>query len=69
MPLQSVRIYAEVNSVTNEVQINTYGNAEEIAALMVCTICKSKNFRDAFKLTNRMLLDEGIKLEVKNFPE
>ena len=57
------RIYAEVNSVTNEVQINTYGNAEEIAALMVCAICKSKKFRDVFKLTQRLLIDEGIHFE------
>ena len=63
MPLQSSHFYAEVNSVTKEVAVRVHGPEEDLAALMVCAICKSKRFRDVFKLTQRLLIEEGIHFE------
>ena len=63
MPLQSSHFYAEVNSATKEIAVRVHGSEEDLAALMVCAICKSKQFRDVFKLTQRLLIDEGIHFE------
>ena len=63
MPLQSCHFYAEVNRVTNEIAVRVHGSEEDLAALMVCAICKSKKFRDTFKLTQRLLVEEGINFE------
>ena len=63
MPLQSCHFYAEVNSVTKEVGVRVHGSEEDLAALMVCAICKSKRFRNVFKLTQNLLIDEGIHFE------
>ena len=63
MLLQSCHINAEVNSVTKEITVNIQGNEDDLAALMVCAICKSKKFRDTFKLTQRLLVEEGINFE------
>ena len=63
MPLQAIHFHAEVNHVTKEVTIATIGSADELAALMVCAICKSKKFRDAFKMTQQLLIQEGIDFE------
>ena len=64
MPLESCHFYAEVNSVTNEIAVRAIGSEEDLAAVMVCAICKSKKFRDVFKLTQRVLIAEGINLQV-----
>ena len=64
MPLQSCHFYAEVNSVTDEIAVRAIGSEEDLAAVMVCAICKSKKFRDVFKLTQRVLIAEGINLQV-----
>ena len=63
MPLQSSHFYAEVNNTTKEIAVRVYGSEDDLAALMVCAICKSKQFRDVFKLTQRLLIDEGIHFE------
>ena len=63
MPLQSIHFYAEILPVTKETAVRVYGSEEDLAALMVCAICKSKQFRDVFKLTQRLLIDEGINFE------
>ena len=67
MPLQSCHFYAEVNSVTNEIAVRAIGSEEDLAAVMVCAICKSKKFRDIFKLTQRVLIAEGINLQVSRY--
>ena len=67
MPLQSSHFYAEVNSATKEIAVRVYGSEEDLAALMVCAICKSKQFRDTFKLTQRLLIEEGINFEKSLF--
>ena len=67
MPLQSCHFYAEVNSVTKEIAVRVHGSEEDLAALMVCAICKSKQFRDVFKLTQRLLVDEGINLQMSRY--
>ena len=67
MPLQSSHFYAEVNSVTNEIAVRAIGSEEDLAAVMVCAICKSKKFRDVFKLTQRLLVEEGIHFEQSLF--
>ena len=67
MPLQSCPFYAEVNSVTKEIAVRVHGSEEDLAALMVCAICKSKQFRDVFKLTQRLLVEEGINFEQSQF--
>ena len=64
MPLESCHFYADVNSVTNEIAVRAIGSEEDLAAVMVCAICKSKKFRDVFKLTHRVLIAEGINLHV-----
>ena len=64
MPLQSCHFYAEVNSVTNEIAVRAIGSEEDLAAVMVCAICKSKKVRDVFKLTHSLLIEEGINLQV-----
>ena len=69
MPLQSCHFYAEVNSVTNEIAVRAIGSEEDLAAVMVCAICKSKKFRDVFKLTQRLLIDEGINLQVSRYED
>ena len=43
--------------------VNFRGSDEDLAALMVCAICKSKKFRDAFKMTQQLLIQEGIDFE------
>ena len=63
MLLQSCHINAEVNSETKEITVSIQGNEDDLAALMVCAICKSKKFRDTFKLTQRLLVEEGINFE------
>ena len=63
MPLQSSHFYAEVNGATKEIAVRVHGSEEDLAALMVCAICKSKQFRDVFKLTQRLLVEEGINFE------
>ena len=63
MPLQSCHFHAEVNSETKEIAVRVHGSEEDLAALMVCAICKSKKFRDTFKLTQRLLVEEGINFE------
>lgn len=63
MPLQPCLFYAEVNSVTKEIAVRVIGPEEDLAALMVCAICKSKKFRDTFKITQRLLVEEGINFE------
>ena len=63
MLLQSSHFHAEVNSATKEVAVRVHGPEEDLAALMVCAICKSKRFRDVFKLTQRLLIEEGINFE------
>ena len=63
MPLQSSHFYAEVNGVNKEIAVRVHGSEEDLAALMVCAICKSKQFRDVFKLTQRVLVEEGINFE------
>lgn len=63
MPLQPCHFYAEVNRATKEVAVCAWGSEEDLAALMVCAICKSKKFRDAFKLTLHLLVEEGIDFE------
>ena len=67
MPLQSSHFYAEVNSATKEIAVRVHGSEEDLAALMVCAICKSKQFRDVFKLTQRLLVEEGINFEQSLF--
>ena len=67
MPLQSCHFHAEVNSSTREIAVRVHGSEEELAALMVCAICKSKQFRDVFKLTQRVLIAEGINLQVSRY--
>ena len=67
MPLQSCHFYAEVNSVTNEIAVRAIGSEEDLAADMVCAICKSKKFSDVFKLTQRVLIAEGINLQVSRY--
>ena len=67
MPLQSCHFHAEVNSVTNEIAVRAIGSEEDLAAVMVCAICKSKKFRDVFKLTQRVLIAEGINLQVSRY--
>ena len=67
MPLQSSHFYAEVNSATKEIAVRVIGSEEDLAALMVCAICKSKKFRDTFKLTQRLLIEEGIHFEQSLF--
>ena len=67
MPLQSSHFYAEVNSATKEIAVRVIGSEEDLAALMVCAICKSKQFRDVFKLTQRLLVEEGINFEQSLF--
>ena len=67
MPLQSSHFYAEVNSATTAIAVRVYGSDEDLAALMVCAICKSKKFRDTFKLTQRLLVKEGINFEQSQF--
>ena len=67
MPLQSSHFYAEVNSATKEIAVRVHGSEEDLAALMVCAICKSKQFRDVFKLTQRLLVEEGIRFEQSLF--
>ena len=67
MPLQSSHFYAEVNSATKEIAVRVYGSEEDLAALMVCAICKSRQFRDVFKLTQRLLVEEGIHFEQSLF--
>ena len=67
MPLQSCHFYAEVDSVTNEIAVRAIGSEEDLAAVMVCAICKSKKFRDVFKLTQRVLIAEGINLQVSRY--
>ena len=67
MPLQSSHFYAEVNSATKEIAVRVHGSEEDLAALMVCAICKSKQFRDVFKLTQRLLIEEGINFEKSLF--
>ena len=67
MPLQSSHFYAEVNSATKEIAVRVRGSEEDLAALMVCAICKSKQFRDVFKLTQRLLVEEGINFEQSLF--
>ena len=67
MPLQSSHFYAEVNSSTKEIAVRVHGSEEDLAALMVCAICKSKQFRDVFKLTQRLLIEEGIHFEQSLF--
>ena len=67
MPLESCHFYAEVNSVTNEIAVRAIGSEEDLAAVMVCAICKSKKFRDVFKLTQRVLIAEGINLQVSRY--
>ena len=69
MPLQSCHFYAEVNSVTNEIAVRAIGSEEDLAAVMVCAICKSKKFRDVFKLTQRVLIAEGINLQVSRYED
>ena len=69
MPLESCHFYAEVNSVTNEIAVRAIGSEEDLAAVMVCAICKSKKFRDVFKLTQRVLIAEGINLQVSRFED
>ena len=69
MPLQSCHFYAEVNSVTDEIAVRAIGSEEDLAAVMVCAICKSKKFRDVFKLTQRVLIAEGINLQVSRFED
>ena len=63
MPLQSSHFYAEVNSATKEIAVRVYGSEEDLAALMVCAICKSMRFRRVFKMTQSLLIDEGIHFE------
>ena len=63
MPMQGIYFHAEVNPVSKEVVVNSHGSDEDLAALMVCAICKSKKFRDAFKLTQALLQEEGINFE------
>ena len=63
MPLQSSHFHAEVDSTTKEIEVCAWGPEEDLAALMVCAICKSKKFRDTFKLTQRLLVEEGINFE------
>ena len=63
MLLQSSHFHAEVNSATKEIAVRVHGSEEDLAALMVCAICKSKQFRDVFKLTQRLLIEEGIHFE------
>ena len=63
MPLQSCHFHAEVNSVTKEIAVRVHGSEEDLAALMVCAICKSMRFRRVFKMTHRLLIDEGINFE------
>ena len=63
MPLQSSHFYAEINSATKEIAVRVHRSEEDLAALMVCAICKSKQFRDTFKLTQRLLIEEGIHFE------
>ena len=65
MPLQGVYFHAEVKPVSREVVVNSHGSDEDLAALMVCAICKSKKFREAFKLTQHLLLEEGIDFETE----
>ena len=67
MPLQSSHFYAEVNGATKEIAVRVYGSEEDLAALMACAICKSKQFRDVFKLTQRLLVEEGINFEKSLF--
>ena len=67
MPLQSSHFYAEINSATKEIAVRVHGSEEDLAALMVCAICKSKKFRDTFKLTQRLLVEEGIHFEQSLF--
>ena len=67
MPLQSCHFHAEVNSSTREIAVRVHGSEEDLAALMVCAICKSKQFRDVFKLTQRLLVEEGINFEQSLF--
>ena len=67
MPLQSCHFHAEVNSVTKEIAVRVHGSEEDLAALMVCAICKCKQFRDVFKLTQRLLVEEGINFEQSLF--
>ena len=67
MPLESCHFYAEVNSVTDEIAVRAIGSEEDLAAVMVCAICKSKKFRDVFKLTQRVLIAEGINLQVSRY--
>ena len=69
MPLQSCHFYAEVNSVTDEIAVRAIGSEEDLAAVMVCAICKSKKFRDVFKLTQRVLIAEGINLQVSRYED
>ena len=63
MPLQAVHFYAEVKPVSKEVVVNSHGSDEDLAALMVCAICKSRKFREAFKMTQALLQEEGINFE------
>ena len=67
MRLQSSHFYAEINSATKEIAVRVHGSEEDLAALMVCAICKSKQFRDVFKLTQRLLIEEGIHFEQSLF--
>ena len=67
MPLQSCHFHAEVNSSTREIAVRVHGSEEDLAALMVCAICKSKQFRDVFKLTQRLLVEERIHFEQSLF--
>ena len=67
MPLQSSHFYAEVNNATKEIALRVHGSEEDLASLMVCAICKSKQFRDVFKLTQRVLVEEGINFEQSQF--
>ena len=67
MPLQSCHFYAEVNSVTKEIAVRVHGSEEDLAALMVCAICKSKKVRNIFKLTHSLLIEEGINLQVSRY--
>ena len=69
MPLQSCHFHAEVNSATKEIAVRVHGSEEDLAALMVCAICKSKQFRDVFKLTQRLLIEEGINLQVSRYED
>ena len=69
MPLQSSHFYAEINPATQEIAVRVIGSDEDLAVLMVCAICKSKKFRDVFKLTQRLLIAEGINLQVSRYED